>query len=528
MWPLLILAVVAFGLSLIATRHGAGIEPDSTEYLGVAHNLRAGRGLTIPFSRPSVPLSPSRGVEVYGKVPYTDEPPVYPAVLAVASRVFGSDDIGARLVNAICFAGAIGLAGFLALRATKSTTVAVLVQLVLVVGPAASPLGSLHENWLTMSGIVLAESLAAVLVLGALSLLMLAFDGRGWAFALAVAVATAAANTRWVGMSVVVAGATAIVLWPRWTARTRAVRASIFIAVPAGLALAIVRWNNARLGAGSWRRFAFHPYAENAALVRKIFSGWFAPGHTPSTLQLVVIVLAVVLATYATVRAVRALRSGGEEPPPWAIVRVGLAALVVATFAIVIGSSVFLDAGLTFDARQFHTALPALYILVFAGVLELPRVGARAVVALAVAVAAVGAGTAIRVVRDGHGYSEADVTNTALGRAVRELPAGTFIFSTRADKVYRMSGRPALLVPVTRDSSTDTPNKNLAGEICQMGDILLAKHGVIVFFPYLFDAVAHETQVDQLLGLRTMIDTPDGTVATVTRPCAAGAATASH
>lgn len=74
----LILIILIFFLSyqiIIATRWGIGTSPDSATYIGVANNLLAGNGLTVPFGN-----SPGQSLTFY--------PPLYPLFLA-GSGLFG-------------------------------------------------------------------------------------------------------------------------------------------------------------------------------------------------------------------------------------------------------------------------------------------------------------------------------------------------------------------------------------------------------------------------------------------------------
>lgn len=72
---LVIQILIICGILLFATRWGIGTSPDSATYIGVANNLLAGKGLTVPFGN-----SPGQNLTFY--------PPLYPIFLA-GSGLFG-------------------------------------------------------------------------------------------------------------------------------------------------------------------------------------------------------------------------------------------------------------------------------------------------------------------------------------------------------------------------------------------------------------------------------------------------------
>src|SRR4030042_2103472 len=68
---------------LVTTRWGIGASPDSVAYLGVAHNLMSGRGLSLPFGD-------------LADTPLTRFPPLYPMLLAGLGQVAGDPVVAAR------------------------------------------------------------------------------------------------------------------------------------------------------------------------------------------------------------------------------------------------------------------------------------------------------------------------------------------------------------------------------------------------------------------------------------------------
>ncbi len=98
-----VLGCAAFGAAatLVATRHGPGMSPDSVSYFAAARNLVAGRGYA----------------DFTGQ-PLTTFPPGLPVLLAAGDRLGMSLATASRLLNAACFAGIVLVAAVLLRRHT--------------------------------------------------------------------------------------------------------------------------------------------------------------------------------------------------------------------------------------------------------------------------------------------------------------------------------------------------------------------------------------------------------------------------
>ncbi len=97
-WALLILALFGAGMVLFASGpYGIGLSPDSVGYVATARHLAAGRGAVTYDGKPLV---------VY--------PPLYPLLLALASRLSGIDPLPlSRFVQALLFGMIVYLGGIL-------------------------------------------------------------------------------------------------------------------------------------------------------------------------------------------------------------------------------------------------------------------------------------------------------------------------------------------------------------------------------------------------------------------------------
>src|SRR5262249_24910469 len=146
--------VAAIGVvgSLIETRSHVGTTRDSNQYVGTAANLRDGKGLTMPFNRPSGPLDPRRGIERYGRIPYTDEPPLYPLAIAAVRSVTPSYSAAARAVGALSFGLAFLFVGVMGWYASANILIAIATQAAVLLGPVHPFPFAPRWSWLSLSG----------------------------------------------------------------------------------------------------------------------------------------------------------------------------------------------------------------------------------------------------------------------------------------------------------------------------------------------------------------------------------------
>ena len=85
------IAVVGLASVAISTRWGAGVSPDSTDYVAAATSLLHGRGVSTPAGDGS-------------PVPMTLWPPLYPLFLALTGALGFELHAGARWLNALLYA----------------------------------------------------------------------------------------------------------------------------------------------------------------------------------------------------------------------------------------------------------------------------------------------------------------------------------------------------------------------------------------------------------------------------------------
>ena len=99
-WFIPLLGILGVSLVLIYThRYGAGVTPDSADYIAAARSFQEGAGF----------------VHWEGK-PFTSWPPLFPIVLGLLGFLGIDPLIGTRILNALCFGGVAASVGWMANR----------------------------------------------------------------------------------------------------------------------------------------------------------------------------------------------------------------------------------------------------------------------------------------------------------------------------------------------------------------------------------------------------------------------------
>jgi hypothetical protein len=528
-----VLAVVGAVLVFVATRRAMGTSPDSWSYIGTAGNLRSGRGLTVPFTTLTSALSPRAGIAHYGRVPLTDFPPLYPLLLATGDLVVGSVTTVARIGNALLLGAALFLVGVVARRAMPSSALALLVPVLVLIGPSLKVAFVFKWSWLVLASFVLSELLAATLAYAAIALLTVAFvQDRRELWAAGIGLTTLAVATRWSALAVAFACAIAVLLWPRLPLRARCVRGALVAGIPTAFALAWNVWSSGRAGEASRQLGVRIPRAGAWVAARRVLASWFAPAGIGAFGQLLIVVSLVALATWSVLAARTVARSDEEYGLAYAT-RLFLACFVVCAVGVNIAAQSVVDASLPIDARIVGIAQPAAYILVLSGITALRWDSSRrvaialvaVVTVVAVVVAASGLPSTIDAVRAGEpmtGGVERPDRASALARRIRALPADARIFTSHPEVVYELSDRASLLVPLPRAQERGTRNTHYEEEVCDMARVLQERAGVLVMFPTFNRAVPTVGDLQRDIALDPVFQSDDGAILRVQRGCRPG------
>ncbi|HVQ40533.1 MAG TPA: glycosyltransferase family 39 protein, partial [Pyrinomonadaceae bacterium] len=334
--PILLLAVLAILIAWLATRYGIGLTPDSTVYLDAAHNLLNDRGLTALTGRGE-----------FG--PLTHYPPLYPAVLALLTRLgilFGGQSIEgtARVLNSFIFGANVLLVGVgIRSYARSSYWLPVIGSALTLTAPA---IAGIHTFALT-EGLFIFLSLGGLLSLSR----FIETKKQPWLMTAAVMV-TLAFLTRYVGITLILTGVLVLLFVQGRSLRQRGIAALSFGLV-AGAPMALWTLRNLRLSAGvSDREFVFHPIG-----LRQIVSGvstastWLLLGKVGTNYRIVFFALelglTIVIAIYL-LRRNRPAPADKEISSPLVIILVTFVGCYV---AFLIFTASFIDADSVLDDR---------------------------------------------------------------------------------------------------------------------------------------------------------------------------------
>src|SRR5689334_7121569 len=475
--PILLLSVIAMvGVAavLINTRSGPGIEPDSAVYLGVAHNLVHGRGLTVPFTTYTDRYTPDQALAHYGRFSLQHFPPLYPFALAVG----GGGRSWTRLLNALLFGVNLMLVGLLTLRmAGRLWIAAVCGAAVMLVSPG----GLFGLPWLLLHSAAISEPLFLTCALASvLALAIWLESGTSRWFWTAATLAAAATLTRYVGFSVTLAGALAVVLWARGPLWARLRSSALFAVtgiVPTAVFLVVQRTRGTPT-----RALAYHPPRHVVWSLRNLVTGWFGLADWPHAFTIIVpglwLLALVALGVYVLPRR--------RAEPGIMVVRV-LVVLVPLYVIGVVAAHTWFDASVPIDQRLMSPVRGLLYLLVFgvsawllarrARDRSAVRVSSMAFVAVALVMAAPPARSLERVIRSKHPpASELAV----IRRALVSIPPATFIATNAPDQVYLATGRSSIFTPPLRYPVTNQRNPRFRTQVIELGRTLQREDGVLL------------------------------------------------
>lgn len=413
--------LAAVAAVVLATGKGLYVSPDAVFYVGTARNWLDGQGFTPPTGVP----------------PLAHFPPGFTVVLAALGRL-GLDPLtGARVVNALAFAGVVLLVGLVVLARTGSVPAALVASVLVAAG----------VDLLALSGSALSEPLFILLAVGGLVALAAYLDQpRPALLAGASALVASAFLMRYVGVALVVAGVAGLAWRRRWLA------AGVFGAATVAPVAVWLLWADG--GAGD-RSVAVHLFgADYLGQAVRPLARWVVPWPGPPA--------GFVLAALLVAAGIVVARRVDATPLTWLLV-----AFTVAYVVVLLANRTFTDATGRLDAR-FLAPLHVVAILVAVPALSRLKPPALAVAGALVVAQVAGAvsWTAGGLTDDGirrRGYTAA-----ALERSVLLAKAGQPLYSNAPDAVYFATGRPALAVPAEKDYLTGQANPHYAEELAAM------------------------------------------------------------
>ena len=439
---------------------------DSAAYLGAAHNITEGKGLTTPFALPTERATPDRQWAWGDEIPLSEWPPGYPVALA-ATDALGADG-GAAAARWVSVVGLVALAGgvmaALALTVGRSPALLVLGPALVLLGPARqSYLG--NQGPLGQSPMIMSERL--FLPLAIWTLVAAAWPGprrrsidRLTIAAIAIGVAASTA-TRYIGAVLGVAAAVVVLLDAGRSRRFR-------VLVAAGLAATgpVVVAITSTIAGGTPKSLAWHTSAAVGPVVDQA-SAWFhIPRGWPWPIRLVMVGVVVVGPVVATGVRWWQLRRGGDAaraPGVGDRMELALAGFGVTYLLGLVFTRFVLDAVVLFDQRFLAPLQMTSYVLLVAvahrllsGLLEgrAPVWSTDVVVGVALLALVV---PGARRVPDDHRYvvalgglqAAADVEPPLGG-----LPADTRVFTNSTAGTWASTGLTAYALPTRVELTT--------------------------------------------------------------------------
>jgi len=428
---LILLVVAVAGVAVIITAtwsYGPGQPRDSAWYISAARGLCSGDGFVK-----------------YDGEPFSDYPPLLPALLAAFGFLGVEPAVTARFANAVFYAAAVTIAAGWVLREMKSSALAVtgLVAVFLAI-----PL-------LRVSVQVVSEPLFVVCVLLCLvSMGRYLRDGGARWIGLSAAFASLACLTRYAGLPLVLSSGLVLLAGGRGslTRRIRQAIAFVFIScVPTGLWL--VRNHVVTGQLTGPRPAAVRDLATNLELTVETVSAWVLPRPLAPTWRFALLGVAAVFLAVALVTLVRRRRHTLASVMP------------MLAFAVVYPASLLISARVVRFAppspriySPLYLPLVLLALAVADGTCQLParawmRKGVAAVLTVLLALWLVyPAARAVYFVRgylrDGAGgFTNRKWLNSGLVQAVRRSAREDAPHSNEPEALYLWLGRRARLAP---------------------------------------------------------------------------------
>ena len=476
---------VAGVLSLVVDRGRVWLLPDSVTYLGVAHNVAHGLGVTSPFPNARDPFAAT----VTGRGPLVIWPPGYPVLLAALMVTGRTAATAAQVWSTVATVATVGLLAEFTWRTTGRRGLAVMSGGLVAVSTVLAQNARFALSDVLFTALVAGFLLAAAAATAAV--------GRGSAVLwMLPPLVVAAAMVRWIGLVLVVPAAVAAAAGrPRSEARRAA--AWQLLVPPVAVAAYVLS------GSVPPRTVAWHDVLDPLGALRTVGT-WFSPAAGSRGLDLVLgsAAAAVVVATAAATLLRPAPRHRS---------------LIVATLgSLVVGLVVN---GLLFDASTPWDDRLLLPVAVLVVVLAVDLVADRSVPVRRAAVAVLALFAVAQLCAwpsllsasgSPLGFTGRSWTGMPMAAIDARLDRYRVVATNRPEVVYLWTHRPSLAVPERFSPITLEPNRQLGVQLRQLAGSL-AGDGAVVFYddptnprPYL----ATEAQVVRTAGLRLVASFP--------------------
>jgi hypothetical protein len=484
-------AAVGALLVLWATALGPGTEGDSSTYVCATQSFIA-RGALCDCGT---------------TWPMIHFPPLYPVLLAIASLFGAAPLTAARWVGAISCAASVIVTGALLCAATSSIFVALLGELLFICGVTTVFLFAMSE-----------APFIVFLLLFVLALWRaLQDEGLGW-IVIAGGAAAAACLTRYMGASLLVTGASGLVCLGVGPIAARVRRSAVFLTI-GGTPLTIWLIRN-HLETGNFgRSLAWHPPSSaDLLLACSTVAHWVFPWVSKQTAQWIGLPLLI-----GSVVVLVIVEWRNPYPLAWL-----LANLILCNGALILLCRFVNDRAILLNQRMLTPILVSSLVLTLSAIdftATRLSVGMRwraigfALGLLFVFLSARATAPILYQSRvNGLGFTERYYAGSALISWIRNLPAGTAIYSDEPEPISMFTNHFAKSLPVLRDPYTRQPSRGFERERAAMESSMSQLPGVIVYF---YKANPHSTEnlppLEAMpfiyhLSMKTVLETQQGVI----------------
>ncbi len=455
---------------LFLTRRGVNVSVDSASYIGAARNLRAGLGLTVPWSTP-----PNEAL--------THFPPLYPSILAFLSLTGASPLAVARWLNVLLLVGSVFLVGFALHRMLDDRLIALLGALSVAVSPAV----------LTAHAFVWSEPPFIFLVLVALTALWLyaRTSHLGWLLT-AAAFSGLAILCRWAGAPLFVTGLIIALVFSPADAWRRVWHTCLFGAVTCLPVLGWVARNSLIGGSMANRQMVWHPVGVQhfSDLVLRI-PGMFSPLLWQSVRIRYLLAFFALFAfggisltvwSFAGRSARRRWAMLRAAPWPFAIFAAGYVSFLLLSISL-------FDRSIPLDNRMLLPVYPLLIILLLwlwkpaftdRGRPSWLSFSAVGLWSLAVVLQIAAGGNLLLSNASGMGLSHPEWAQSEMVRQINALPPDRILYADHPQIVYLLTGRHARGVPGRIGPTSGRAAPGYEDRLREIGRELRRRGGVLL------------------------------------------------
>jgi hypothetical protein len=491
------------------TRHGLYLTPDSASYMGMADNIRHGRGPTVPFSFVWDRYSIADAIRFRGRIPSSHFPPGYSIALTVVAPIAGSLQGAARVINVACVVVNVVLIGLLTAMMTRfrSVIVATIPAAMMIFVSDTRLFVLAAPGWIPSYKTVASEPLftaflTGAVIVGGLAISRTGRQARYWLIAATVFTA-AALLTRYTGGAAVLALAIALVWFDRVRARADRVRRAAIFTVLSIAPVGAYVIGHAIAGAGGARMLGYHRHGREITDTLELIGRSLFPIEWPAPVLIVLVIALSLVAIAAAVWLPRVAGPWHDDDEGTVLLRLSLL-MIPCYIAVIVFTETFLDNAVEIAPRYFvglRGIAAAAFVAGayrFASTYVSPK--------LVAAVLAIGV---LFVVRADWRPQNAWWTfvpahpQTQLGRALTALPKDAVIWTNAPDYVYEQSKRPSLLLPSRLVYLTSEKNADYAKEVNDL-TAYLKRRGGYLFYAGSLDPVVGSDELGNELHLEPL------------------------